>query len=87
LFRAKAQRFGGIDGDACGCRDPLDGVDVAILSSFGLRVKILDHCGLGNGGGSGVATFLGALSWSPGLLSLITSLVASSVLLSFLVYL
>ena len=46
LFRAKSQRFGADDGDACGCRDPLEGVVVATPDVLGLRVKTLDPCGL-----------------------------------------
>jgi hypothetical protein len=42
VFLAKAQRSGAYDGDACGCRDPLEGVVAATLSALGLRVKTLD---------------------------------------------
>jgi hypothetical protein len=71
VFLAKAQRFGANDGDACGCRDPLEGVVAATLSALGLRVKTQDlvvsmmaalYC---------VVTFLGALSWSLGFLALV----------------
>ena len=50
FFRAKSQRFGADDGDACGCRDPLEGVVVATPDVLGLRVKTLDLCGLDGGG-------------------------------------
>jgi hypothetical protein len=83
FFRAKSQRFGANDGDACGCRDPLEGIIVATLSALGLRVKTLDLCGLGDDGACSVVSFLGALSWSSGLLSLMAASVASSMLLSF----
>ena len=39
FFQAKSQRFGADDGDACGCRDHLEGVVVATLDALGLRVK------------------------------------------------
>ena len=70
FFRAKSQRFGADDGDACGCRVPLEGVVVATLAAC-LRVKTLDPCGLGGGGACCVVTFLKALSWSFGFLSLV----------------
>ena len=49
FFRANSQRFAADDGDACGCRDPLEGVVVATLVTC-LRVKTLDPRGLGGGG-------------------------------------
>jgi hypothetical protein len=42
FFRAKAPRFSANGGDACGCRIPLEGVVVVILSVLWLRVKTLD---------------------------------------------
>jgi hypothetical protein len=50
FFRAKALCFGTNGGDACGCRNPLEGVVVGTFSIFGLRVKTLDHLGLDDGG-------------------------------------
>ena len=41
FFRAKSQHFGVDDSDACGFRDPLEGVVVATLDTLGLRVKTL----------------------------------------------
>jgi hypothetical protein len=43
FFRVKAQRFNANGGDACGCRNPLEGVVVATFIVLGLRVKTLDH--------------------------------------------
>jgi hypothetical protein len=83
FFRAKSQRFSANDGDACGRRDPLEGIVVAALSALGLRVKTLDLCGFGDDGACSVVSFLGALSWSLGLLSFMAASVASSMLLSF----
>jgi hypothetical protein len=50
FFWAKAQRFGANGGDACGCRNPLDGAVVVTFSAPKLWVKTLDHCGLDGGG-------------------------------------
>jgi hypothetical protein len=50
FFWAKAQRFGVNGGDACGCRNPLEGVVVVTISTLKLRVKTLDRCGLDGGG-------------------------------------
>jgi hypothetical protein len=84
FFWAKFQRFGANDGDACGCRDPLEDIVVATLPAIELWVKTLDLCGLGDDDGAcSVVSFLGALSWSSGLLSLMAALVASSTLLIF----
>jgi hypothetical protein len=41
FFRAKAQRFGANDGDACGCRNPFAGAVVVTFAMLGLRVKTL----------------------------------------------
>jgi hypothetical protein len=38
----KAQRFSSNGGDACGCRNPLEGVVVVIFPVLWLRVKTLD---------------------------------------------
>ena len=70
FFRAKSLRFGADDGGACGYRDPPEGVVVATLAVLELRVKTLDPCGLGSGGAFCVVTFLEAVSWSSGFLSL-----------------
>ena len=70
-FRAKSQRFVANDGDACRCRDLLEGVVVAILAPC-FRVKTLDLCDLGGGGAFCVVTFLKALLWSFGFLSLVS---------------
>jgi hypothetical protein len=83
LFFFLSQPFGANDGDVCGCYDPLEDIVVATLSAIGLRVKTVDLCGLGDGGACSVVSFLGALSWSSGLLSLMAASVASSTLLSF----
>jgi hypothetical protein len=83
IFPAKAQRSGANDGEARGCRDPLEGVVAATLSVLGLWVKTQDlvvsmtvalYC---------VITSLGALSWSLVRLFSPASSVASSMLLSF----
>jgi hypothetical protein len=49
FFPAKAQRFDANGGDACGCRNPLEGVVVVTFFVLGIRVKILDF-GLNDGG-------------------------------------
>jgi hypothetical protein len=50
FFQAKALCFRANGGDACGCRNPLEGVIVGTFSTPGLRVKTLDHLGLDDGG-------------------------------------
>jgi hypothetical protein len=52
-----------------GCRDPLEGINVATLSTLGFRVKTLDF-GLDDGGVLLRRYPLGALSWSSGFLGL-----------------
>jgi hypothetical protein len=71
VFPAKAQRSGAYDGDACGCRDPLEGVVAATLSALGLRVKTLDLVVSMTAALLCVVTSLGALSWSHGSLALV----------------
>jgi hypothetical protein len=71
VFPAKAQRFGANDGDACGCRDPLEGVVAATLSVLGFRVKIQDLVVSMTATLLCVVTSLGALSWSHGSLGLV----------------
>jgi hypothetical protein len=61
----KAQRSGANDGDACGCRDPLEGVVLATLSVLGLRVKTQDLCGLDDGGASLRCYLLGGVVVEP----------------------
>jgi hypothetical protein len=43
FFGAKAQRFGAIGGDACGCRNPLGGASVGTFCTCRLRVKTFDR--------------------------------------------
>jgi hypothetical protein len=71
FFPGKSQRSCANDGNACGCRDPLEDIVAATLSVLGLWVKTQDlvvsmmpalHC---------VVTSLGALSWSLGSLLLV----------------
>jgi hypothetical protein len=64
FFRAKAPRFSANDDDACGCRIPLEGVVVVILSALRLRVKTLDLT-VSTAAALCVVTLLGASSWSP----------------------
>jgi hypothetical protein len=59
----KAQRFGANGGDACGCRNPLEGFVVVILPVLWLRVKTLDLTV--SAAAVYVVTLLGASSWSP----------------------
>jgi hypothetical protein len=70
VFPAKAKRSGANDGDARGCRDPLEGVVAATLSVFGLRVKAQDLVVSMTASLYCVVTSLGALSWSLGSLVL-----------------
>jgi hypothetical protein len=42
FFWAKDQRFDANGGDACGCRNPLEGAVVVTFFVLGLRVKTLD---------------------------------------------
>jgi hypothetical protein len=64
FFRAKAQRLSANGGDACGCRYPLGGVVVVILSALWLRVKTLDLV-VSTAAALCVVTLLGASSWCP----------------------
>jgi hypothetical protein len=64
FFRAKAQRTCANGGDACGCRDPLEGAVVVILTALRLRVKTLDLT-VSTAAALGVVTLVGASSWSP----------------------
>jgi hypothetical protein len=66
----KAQRSGANDGDARGCRDPLEGIVAATLSVLGLWVNAQDLVVSMMASRSCVVTSLGALSWSPGFLIL-----------------
>jgi hypothetical protein len=63
-FRAKVQRLGANDGDACGCRNPLGGVVVGIRPALRLRVKTLDLT-VSTTAAECVVTLLGASLWSP----------------------
>jgi hypothetical protein len=59
---------------------------VATLSAIRLRVKILDLYGLGDGGACCVVTSLGALSWSLGFFSFLSTSVLDASFV-FVVYL
>jgi hypothetical protein len=63
FFWVKAQRLIANDGDACGCRYPLGGVIVVILSMLWLWVKTLDLV-VSTAASLCVVTLLGASSWS-----------------------
>jgi hypothetical protein len=82
-LQAKSQCSGANDGIAYGCRDPLEGIIVATLSTLELRVKTLDLYGFDNGGACCVVTSSGVLSWSSSLPRIEATSVASSMLLSF----
>jgi hypothetical protein len=64
FFRAEARHFSANDDDAWGCRNPLEGVVVVILSVIRLRVKTLDLA-VSTVMAPCVVALLGASSWSP----------------------
>jgi hypothetical protein len=63
FFSGKAPRFSANGDDACGCRIPLEGVVVVILSVLRLRVKTLDLA-VSRAVALCVVILLGASSWS-----------------------
>jgi hypothetical protein len=83
VFPAKAQRFGANDGDACGCRDPLEGVVAATLSALGLWVKTQDLVVSMTAALYCVGTFLGCCRGALVPLLSSASSAASMMLLSF----
>ena len=70
FLRANAQRSGANNNDACGCRDPPEGVVVDTLLALELRVKTLDPMVLMPAALKCVVTSLEAVSWSFGSLDL-----------------